>query len=95
MKPIVSQPAVEGAITPSFEGKQQSQRDHFARVKSGLGMFFYVKHLVINTAKQINDKIFAVRSLIFHRYIWEKMPRIEKMSIYGIVWMKPSSNLSE
>jgi hypothetical protein len=57
--PIISQPAVEGAITTSFEGKQQRQRDYFARVKGGLGMFYYVKHLVINMAKQGNDKIFG------------------------------------
>ena len=59
MLPIVPQPAIEGAIAMSFEGKQQRQRDHFARVKGGLGMLGYVKHLVINMAKQVNDKIFG------------------------------------
>ena len=53
------QPAIKGAIGHAFEGKQNANRDHFAGIEYGLGMLLRLWHLVIHTAKQVDDKIFA------------------------------------
>jgi len=56
--PVVSlQPAIKGAIAHPFEGEQNGQRDHFAGIETGLGMLLRIWHLVIYTAKQVNDKM--------------------------------------
>jgi len=59
-RPQVSlQPAIKGAIANPFEGEQNGNRDHFAGIETGLGMLLRLRHLVIHTAKQVDDKIFG------------------------------------
>jgi len=53
------QPAIKGAIANPFEGEQNGNRDHFAGIKTGLRMLLCIGHLVIHTAKQVDDKIFG------------------------------------
>ena len=58
--PVVShQPAIKGAIAHAFEGEQHGNRDHFAGIEIGLGMLLGIRHLLIHTAKQVDDKIFS------------------------------------
>jgi hypothetical protein len=56
---IPPQPAIKGPITNPFEGKQQGNGDHFAGIEMGMRLLLCIRHLVIHTAKQVNDKIFG------------------------------------
>ncbi len=59
-RPVISlQPAIKGAIAHPFEGKQNGNRNDFAGIETGLGMLLSLGHLIIHTAKQVDDKIFG------------------------------------
>jgi hypothetical protein len=54
---VTLDPAVESTIANSFEGEEQPQRDHFTRVKVGEGVFGYISHYIIYSAKELCDKL--------------------------------------
>jgi hypothetical protein len=57
--PVVTlQPTIESPIAHPFEGKQARNGDHFTGIESSLGMLLCILHLVIYSAKQMDDKIF-------------------------------------
>lgn len=54
---VARQPAVEGAAADPFQGKQQAQRHHFARIQLRLAVLAYILHLIIYPTEQLSDKI--------------------------------------
>jgi hypothetical protein len=59
MQVVSLPPTIKGPIAHPFGGKQNANRDHFAGVEFGLGMFLRFWHLVIPTAQQVDDKMFG------------------------------------
>ena len=56
---IATEPAIEGAKVPSFQGKQDPNRDQFTGIQDRLAVFGHVFHLVIDNAKNLNDNVFG------------------------------------
>src|SRR5215210_7731353 len=54
---VTLEPAVEGAITDAFDGKDEGQRDDLARMELGLAVFRHLAHPVIYPAEEFGDKV--------------------------------------
>ena len=56
---VVSEPAVEGALAPAFEGQEDGKRDDFAGIEFGARVFWDLLHGIIDTTEQLGDKLFG------------------------------------
>jgi len=54
---IATQPAIEGAKVPTFQGKQDTNRHQFTGIQGSLGVFRHVFHLIVDNAKNLNENV--------------------------------------
>jgi len=59
---VALKPAIKGAEMASFQGEQQTDGDQLAGIQLGLAVLWYLFHVIIDKAKDLNDNVFGGHS---------------------------------